>query len=62
MKVRQRRAHKAVNTVVLRIRPVGGGGGGRVLPYIRYKGMVFDPFWYEIGYRFNQLGLKSGKV
>ena len=26
------------------------------------KGMVLDPFWSEIGYRFNYLGLKSGKV
>ena len=39
-----------------------------VLPYIGYismcgaKGVVFDPFCSEIGYRFNHLGLKSGKV
>ena len=26
------------------------------------KGVVFDPFWPEIGYRFNHLGLKPGKV
>ena len=36
-----------------------GGGGGHVLPYIRYvgmyhpygyTGMVFEPFWSENGY------------
>ena len=26
------------------------------------KGYGFDPFWSEIEYRFNHLGLKSGKV
>ena len=37
--------------------PGQGGWGGGVLPYISHigmcgQGMVFEPFWYEIGYRF----------
>ena len=39
-----------------------------VLPYISYtgmcgpKGMVFEPFWSETGYRFDNYVLKSGLV
>ena len=38
---------------------VSGEGGGMVFPYISYvgmcgpKGMVIEPFWSEIGYKFN---------
>ena len=40
------------DTEVLQSLSCPGGGGGRVLPYISYIGMVFEPVWSENGYRF----------
>ena len=46
----------------------GGGGGGRVLPYISHigmccpKGLGFWSFWFENGYHFACFGLESGMV
>ena len=44
----------------------GGGGGTPLYQLYRYvpcaapKGMVFEPFWSEMGIDFDHFGLKSG--